>query len=284
MYLLFDIGGSSIRFAISKDGKSLEDRPVKVDTPQDFEKAIALFKEMGNKLSQGQPILAMAGSVAGAKNREKSKLIYSPHLQDWVDKPLKERLSDLFNCPVYLENDAALSGLGETVYGAGSKDEIVVYVTVSTGIGGVRIVHGKIDVNRMGFEPGHQIIDADGTLFMAKILPGTLENYASGTALMEMHGKRPSEITDPEVWEEEARILALGLHNMIMHWSPDIIILGGGVILTTELSIDRIRYHMGLLPQVFPNFPIRIEKAILGDSSGLYGALVHLQNMQAEQH
>jgi glucokinase len=283
MYLLFDIGGSSIRFAVSADGKTLEDRPIKVATPMDFEQAMALFKEVGGKLSNGKPILAMAGSVAGAKNREKSKLVYSPHLEDWVDKPLKQRLSDLFNCPVYLENDAALAGLGETVYGAGSKDEIVVYVTVSTGIGGVRIVNGRIDANRMGFEPGHQIIDADGTLFMAKVLPGTLENYASGTALTQMHGKIPSEITDPEVWEEEAKILALGLHNMIMHWSPDIIVLGGGVILNTPLSIDRIRYHLGLLPQVFRDFPVRIEKAILGDSSGLYGALVHLQNMQAKE-
>jgi glucokinase len=53
-------------------------------------------------------------------------------------------------------------GLGEAVFGAGKGREIVVYMTISTGVGGARIVGGKIDASAMGFEPGHQIIDACG--------------------------------------------------------------------------------------------------------------------------
>ena len=65
----------------------------------------------------------------------------------------------------YLANDSDLDGLGEATVGAGKGFNIVAYITVSTGIGGVRIVGGKIDVSTYGFEPGHQIIDADGSIY-----------------------------------------------------------------------------------------------------------------------
>src|SRR6185436_9338463 len=57
----------------------------------------------------------------------------------------QSELNKLFNCPVYLENDAALCGLGEASVGAGQGSKIMVYLTISTGVGGARIVGGKID-------------------------------------------------------------------------------------------------------------------------------------------
>ena len=278
MYILFDVGGTSIRFASSSDGKRLDAKPIKVPTPKNFDAAVVLFERIGTELAGKNRILAVGGGIAGPMNREKSKLVHSPNLVGWENQPFKERLADMFNCPVYLENDAALAGLGEAVFGAGNNDGIVVYVTVSTGIGGTRIVHGKIDRNRYGFEPGHQIIDTAGGVF-GDNKSMTLEQLASGTALERRYGRAPSEITDERVWDEEARLLAIGLHNMSMHWSPDIIILGGGVVLTTRLSIDRIREYLAGLPSVFRGSTIRIEKAMLGDSSGLYGALAYLKNV-----
>jgi predicted NBD/HSP70 family sugar kinase len=144
-------------------------------------------------------------------------------------------------------------------------------MTVSTGVGGVRIVDGEIDKSAMGFEPGHQIIDADGTLCPeCKSVPGYLERYVSGSAIEMRHGKKAYEIDDPGVWDEAARFLAYGLNNTIVHWSPDVVILGGSV--TGKIPLDKVRVYLADILKIFPEPPL-IRKAVLGDFGGLYGAL-----------
>ena len=81
--------------------------------------------------------------------------------------------------------------------GAGKGEEIVAYIKVSTGIGGVRIVDGKIDRNILGFEPGYQIIDPTGTLCPICDSAGHLKSHVSGAALEARFNKRAYKITDP---------------------------------------------------------------------------------------
>ena len=92
-------------------------------------------------------------------------LVNAPHLPGWIRKPFSERLKAELACPVFLENDSAIVALGEAHHGAGKGDDIMAYLTVSTGMGGARIVHGAIDVNVFGFEPGHQYIDFDTSAY-----------------------------------------------------------------------------------------------------------------------
>jgi len=272
MFLLFDIGGTKMRLAVSKDGKSF-DEPKIVDTPQDFNAGMSLFQKISMELSGGGKIKAVAGGIAGPLDRGKTKLINSPNLPRWVDKPLKETLQKTLKTPVHLENDAAIVGLGEAVNGAGKGEEIVAYITVSTGIGGARIVDGRIDRNIFGFEPGHQIIDPTGTLCPICGSAGHLEGHLSGVALEARYHKKPYEITDNQVWEEEAKWLAYGLNNTAVYWSPSVIVLGGSMITKSPgISIERVSYHLKKTLTIFPERP-RLAKAELGDIGGLYGAL-----------
>lgn len=275
MYILFDIGGTHTRLAVSSDGKTVEHTKI-LNTPQLFEEGIELIHQSVNALTQGKKVVAIAGGIAGPLNQDKSKLVNSPNLGNWIQKPLKEELKKRLEAPVYLENDAALVGLGEAVYGGGKDMGIVVYITVSTGVGGARIVDGKIDRNAMGFEPGHQIIEINGPLCPTCGIPGHLEGYVSGAAVRKKYGKEPKDITDSKVWDEIANLLAIGVHNMILHWSPDIVILGGSMM--KSIPLEKVGENLHRILTIFPKTPI-VKRAELGDIGGLYGALSMAQNI-----
>ncbi len=275
MYILFDIGGTHTRLAVSSDGKTVEHTKI-LDTPQLFEEGIELIRQSVHALTQGRKVAAIAGGIAGPLNQDKSKLVNAPNLQDWIQKPLKEELQKRLEAPVYLENDAALVGLGEAVYGAGKDMGIVVYITVSTGVGGARIVDGKIDRNAMGFEPGHQIIEINGPLCPTCGIPGHLEGYVSGRAIMRKYGKNPEDITDDNIWDEIAYYLAFGVHNSLLHWSPDVVVLGGSMM--KKISLEQVTTNLNKILTIFPKAPI-VKQAELGDIGGLYGAISMVQNI-----
>lgn len=268
MYLVFDIGGTKMRLATSIDGQTLASSKT-VPTPKDFNEGIKTFKQTADELSAGQKIEAVAGGVTGALDKDKSTQLTSPHVGGWVGKPLKAELEKLCSCPVYLENDANLATLGEASFGAGVDHKIVAYLTISTGVGGGRVVDKKIDSNALGFEPGHQIIVPDGNPCNCGG-KGHLESYISGSALERIYGQKGEKITDPKIWNQVARYLAIGLNNTIVHWSPDIVILGGSV--SKSIPLDQVRSYLKEILTIFPN-PPEITPAKLGDTAGLNGAL-----------
>lgn len=273
MYLLFDIGGTNMRLALSRDGATFEE-PKIVPTPKDFSAGMAMLGSLAKELLGDSKPIAAAGGIAGTLSRDRTRFINGPHLQGWNGKPIKEALSSALGCPVFVENDTAIVGLGEAVAGSGKGYQICAYVTVSTGVGGVRIVDEKIDVAAIGFEPGHQIIDADGTLCKNSVCGFGLdfESAVSGTSISERYGKKPYEITDTAFWEEMARILAYGLNNTIVHWSPDVVVIGGSMMKKIGIPVDRVQAHLKGILHIYPELPVIVHSA-LGDIGGLHGAL-----------
>ncbi len=260
MYLVFDIGGTNIRIATSQDGKTL-DRIESTPTPTNFSEAMSIFKQIALKLTQGEKIKAAAGGV---------RRLNHPTIPLWVGEPLKQSLEKILNTAAYLENDAALAGLGEAVLGAGKGKKIVAYITVSTGIGGARIVNGSIDQNSLGFEPGNQIISLDNP-------PGYLEKYISGSALEKKYGVKGEKLVDPKAWDEVAKILAIGLNNVIVFWSPDIVVLGGSV--AKSIPLENVNIYLKEILKIFPQVP-EVVRISLGNEGGLYGALEYLKTRQ----
>ena len=276
-YVLFDIGGTNMRVARSSDGVTFEE-PRIIPTPKDFDAGMLALKNLVTEITHGERVDAAGGGIAGALSRDRSLLLNAPHLPGWNGKPIKAAIEAAVTAPAYVENDTAIVGLGEAVFGAGKDHAIVAYMTVSTGVGGVRIVNQVIDVSAMGFEPGHQIIDAGGALHKTSVA-GTgidLEGYISGTAISERYGKKPYEITDEKFWDEMARLLAYGLNNAIVHWSPDIVVIGGSMMKKIGIPIDRVRAYLTGILHIYPELP-KIEHSSLGDVGGLYGALAQIK-------
>lgn len=271
MVIVFDIGASKMRVAVSRDGITLGELKI-VATPRRFFDGIETLKKIAADLSGGEKIDVAAGGIAGSLNKEKTEVVRVPHLLEWSRQPLKSALEEALGAPVLLENDVALSGLGEAILGAGKGCGIVAYLSVGTGMNGVRIVDGAIDRNALGFEIGHQIIECDGTQ-CACGGNGHLEGYVSGSALEEKYGKPALEIDNQAAWNEAARMLAIGIINSILHWSPDIVVLGGSVM--EKIPLDRVRQYVAENIKIFWKIP-PIERGILGDAAGLNGALQFL--------
>lgn len=268
MYLVFDIGGTNMRIGISSNGQTIVQSKM-VPSPENFEQGIQILKQAADTLSGGEKFEKIAGGIAGPLDKEKTMLVASAHLTGWVQKPIKSELEKVFGCQVHLENDAFIEGLGEAINGSGVGKNIVAYITVGTGVGGVRIVEGRIDKNALGFEPGHQITIPDGNSCTCGG-KGHLETYVGGSYLQKIYGKKGEDITDPQIWDEISKYLSIGLTNVTVHWSPDIIILGGSV--SKSIPLEKVEGYLKQYLTVFPQAP-QLAKATLGDDAGLYGAL-----------
>ncbi len=267
MKVVFDIGGTKTRVAISPDGVSLGES-LTIPTDQNYEVAMRNIEKIIKKLTGKNKISLAGGGIAGVLDKSKSGLLRSPNLSNWEGKPLIKNLQEITGASVYINNDVAMGGLGEATMGAGRRSQIVAYLSVGTGIGGVKVVDGKICPNVWGFEPGHQIIDVNGKV-------GYWEEFAGGKAMEKIFGKKPEDITDTAVWDQETRLLAVGIHNVILLWSPEILILGGGVM--KKINIRKLSEYVALEMEMFPKLP-EIVPGQLEEKSGLYGALAYLKN------
>jgi glucokinase len=267
MYVLFDIGGTTTRVAFSRDGLTFLKEPILFPTEKSFSHQLKKIQTLVHEHA-GAKIAGIAGGVPGVLNAGRSKLIQAPNLPVWVGENIKEVLQDAFNAPVFLENDAALAGLGEATHGAGKKEEIVAYITVSTGVGGARIVRGLIDDKALAFEPGHQIISLPDT---------TLESLISGTSLERKHHKHPSDIHDTTIWNTVEETLAIGLYNTTLFWSPHVYILGGSMVLKKPgINASEVEKKLHAHLKNYSRKPY-IAVAELGDRAGLYGALAYIR-------
>lgn len=265
MYIVVDIGGTKMRIAQSDDLKTFSE-PVIQDTPQDYPQGIELLQSTVHELiGAGTHIDALALGIASPLSADKRSTFNTPHLH-WEGRSIADDIETALSTTVHIENDVALVGLGEAVAGAGAAASIVAYVTVSTGVNGVRIVDQKIDRSAEGFEIGGQFMSVEEPRL-------TLEEMVSGTAVMKAFGTKPRELgAENPVWEELAEIFAYGLHNTIVHWSPNRVVLGGSMFNEIGISVQSVERHVIEIMKKFPIVP-EIVHSTLGDVGGLHGGL-----------
>ena len=217
MFGAVDIGGTKTLLAVfDKDGMII--RSVKLPTPNNYKNFKSLLTNHFQK-TFGEKIFVTAVAVPGVIDRGKGVGIAFGNLP-WENVTIRDDISHIFKCPVVVENDAKLAGLSEAAL---LKDyRKVLYVTLSTGIGGGFIVNGKIDPNLEDIEVGQMLLEHEGKLLR-------WEDFASGRAIFEQFGKAMSDITDKETLLIIAHNVAVGLIDLIATLTPDIIVIGGGV-------------------------------------------------------
>lgn len=262
-----------MRLAKSEDLKTFSD-PVILETPQEYAVGIELFRDTANGLAgPGTKIDGVAVGIAGPLSADKRSVFKTPHLH-WDGRPLADDIQNFLGTRAYLENDVALVGLGEAIAGAGAGSSIVAYITVSTGVNGVRIVDGKIDRTAEGFEIGGQYMTVEEPRL-------TFEDMVSGTAVQKAFNMKPKDLgKDNPVWAELAEICAYGVHNTIVHWSPNRVVLGGSMFNEVGISVPAVEEHVKKIMQKFPVVPEIVHSA-LGDVGGLHGGLELLRQHHA---
>lgn len=262
MMLVADIGGTTMRVASGDADGTL--REVRTHpTPPAFIDGMALLAAEMQSLMGTEQIERIVIGVPGSVEDERT-LVSAKHLPEWGGHDIKGALEDALTVPVTLENDTALGALGEAVKGAGTGFPIVAYVAIGTGIGGARIVDGAIDRNAYGFEIGHQ--------YLSSTEETELEELVSGAAVKEAEGVAAKDLIDEEKWQKYSKKFAHGLYNTLLHWSPDVVVLGGSLMRNNGMRVEDIVAELERINEVIPELP-PVRKAAL-EYPGLVGALL----------
>jgi fructokinase len=198
----------------------------------------------------------------------------------WTNTDVVGALRTALDVPVVFDTDVNAAALGEQRWGAALGLDTFCYITVGTGIGGGvmagnALVHGLVHP-----EIGHMLIRHDSA---RDPFPGVcpfhgdcLEGLASGSAVRARWGKPGEDLTgEADVWELEAEYLALGIVNVVCTASPELVILGGGVMQQPVL-LPLVRDRMRTLLGGYVTAPEIVTPA-LGDRSGVLGAIALAQ-------
>lgn len=268
MILVFDVGGTHTRIALGEHGVLGEVFRMDTDTTAS---GFARFLGALEEVAVGRKPRAVVGGLPGQLEGNEGNLVLAPNLPNWLGLPVRARMGKLFDCPVHLLNDVELAGLGEAHAGAGIDQGVMAYFTVSTGVNAVRIVDGRIDNSIVRYEIGKLILDSsDGK-------DESLEEVTGGAALARRKGKVPRMIRDPKVWKTEERELAKGVYDVLVAWTPELVVFGGGMM--RDINLKNVRSELEKLPAVLTQVP-NLVYSTLGDVGGLHGALVWIGQTQ----
>ena len=270
MIVCVDIGGGTTRIGFSHNGENFS-RIERFGTKDDFDEETNQIIQRIKK--EMLPIKKIVFAVAGSVDRKRGTVISWGQKRTWWGKSIFEPfVSEFPNTTLLLENDGNLAALGEAVYGAGKMYSLIGLVTMGSGIGG-GLVHDRTIVPHVfGIEPAHQIVNREETRMWSCGQKGCFESYASGTAFQKMFGMSAEACVDKRIWEQYAKFLSTGLANLIALWSPEVMILGGGVSNKFDSFIGPLRTELARLLPMY-QLPV-ITKAELPES-GLYGGLIY---------
>jgi predicted NBD/HSP70 family sugar kinase len=219
-YLAIDIGGTKTLFAVfDKAGEMVCEKKIETNHDLDgFKKD--LRNEIGDLLKQFR-ISYCCCALPGWIDFDKGIAVGFGNLP-WENVPIVQELESMApGVRIMVNNDAKLAGLSEARL-LGDKYKKVLYLTISTGIGGGVISDGQINPDFKNFEPGQMVFEYQGQTKQ-------WEDIASGRTLKANSGKLASEIEDPAIWRDYVKNLVLGFEDLLATVQPDVVVIGGGV-------------------------------------------------------
>ena len=296
-----DIGGTQVRVALFRDDRLHQRAALPTDVrggPSGVMDQIdALIEQVAAK-DDRKTITGIGLSLAGPIDTESAVVTRIPTLPGWDGLPVAQALSERTGLPARVENDGIAATLGEWRYGAGRGVSNIVYLTVSTGIGGGAVVDGRLLHGRKGIAGhlGHMRMAQEGSTCSCGTV-GCFEALASGSALSQraaatadmsdhLAGIAQSRAVDArDVFEgaragdshclhlvgEEAMYLGQGFTSVIHIFSPDRVVMGGGV----SNAFDQLEpgiHDVIRRDAMTPFRTVPVVKSALGDDSGLFGA------------
>lgn len=291
--LVFDIGGTSIKYAVCENGVLFDSKETPTNAqlggPHILETVISLIE-------QESGFDAIGISSAGQVNSEDGSIIYAnSNIPNYTGMQLRAELEKRFHVPVMVENDVNCAAMGEAVYGAGADYDDFLCLTYGTGVGGA-IIQNKNVYHGSTFSAGEfgaVVTHAEEKLHGTDIFDGCYERYASTTALVRRasalnpalnSGRAIFEHLEDEgvkdllnAWIDE---ILLGLSTLIHIFNPPCIVLGGGIMVQPYI-IERL--HDRLPDFIMSSFAhVSVVPAALGNRAGMLG-IYHLTEEYVKQ-
>jgi glucokinase len=297
-----DLGGTQVRVAlVDLKGAVLNRSATSTDAAGGPRAVVQQIRQLVVEATRGIEPSTLAGvgvCAPGPLDSEAGVVLGIPTLPGWVDIPIVEWLREALALPVTLENDGVAAAIGEWRFGAGRGLRDFVYVTVSTGIGGGVIADGHVlrGRRRLAAHLGHMTILPQGEVCLCGNR-GCWEAQASGTALGDLARKLAADTPGSALFRhgpsvnarhvmeaaregdelglrlvaQEAELLGIGIVNLLHLFSPDAVVVGGGVSSGFDLLRSGIERHVArcALP---PFRDVPVVAAELGQNSGVVGA------------
>lgn len=305
VYLGVDLGGTKILTALVDDLGRVLDR-VRIATPAGGPDAVVAAIVDSVRTVTGRAGIARAAvgglgvGAPGPMDPATGVVFEPPNLPGWRDVPLAEMLASRLRLRVFVENDANAAALGERWAGAGVGVDDLVYITVSTGIGGGLILGGRLyhGVSGTAGEIGHMVIEPGGPRCNCGRF-GCLEALAAGPAITReareaIRSGAPTTLSqlpdealtaetvaraawdgDPvarQIYARAAAALGVGVTNLVNLLNPAMVIIGGGVARAGELIFAPVRRIVREEAFERPGAAVQIVPAALGDDVGAIGA------------
>ena len=310
LLLVLDFGGTKHTAAVIAAGERdwrahrCVFSPAGADARYDIETMQALARD----LLAGEHPAAIGVSFGGPVDATTGTVRLSHHVPGWENVPLRPMLEAGFGAPASVDNDANVAALGEHRFGAGRGCKDLLYITISTGVGGGWILNGQPwrGAEGMAGEIGHTVVDPNGPRCLCG-KQGCVERLASGPyiaqrarewlaqaqggpgergqVLRDLVGNDADKVTaqlisqaaaqgDDLAWEAlqvAAWALGVGIGNAANLVNPERFILGGGVTKSGDRFWEVVRRvaRETALPEVH----FDIVPAALGDDAPLWGAV-----------
>jgi glucokinase len=308
-----DIGGTNIVVGtVPEDGSALygktRERTLVSDGPDAVVAQVKTMVERSLEVSAATlarddiEVVGVGIGSPGPLDTKHGVVLLTPNL-GWRDFPLRDRVSEAVELPATLDNDANCAIFGEWWRGAARGANVVVGLTIGTGIGGGIIVDGEIfhGANDYAGECGHMSIDSTGRRCRCGNY-GCLEAYASGTAIAEraVEGIEGADTRLPElvngdlgsitaqvvydaalegddyaleVIRDTARLLGTGVANLINIFNPEIVVISGGVTAAGERLFRPLKKEVALRAFKPAVEACRIVPGELPGTAGVFGAV-----------
>lgn len=304
-----DLGGTKIATALVDDAgailsydyrETLSEEGPEAVVKRMVDAARVVTAQAGMEPAQ---VLAVGVGSPGPLDIETGVVLAPPNLPGWDDVPLTQPIEEALGIKVFLENDANAAALGEHRFGAGRGTKHMIYVTVSTGIGGGLILDGKLyhGFDGMAGEVGHVTILPGGPLCGCGNR-GHLEAMAAGpaiarearervargastsitaltegdperiTAKLVAEAARQGDTVAQEILAEAMGYLGIAMANYVNIFNPEIIVIGGGLSNIGDALLEPVRRVVREQAFPVPAQSVRVVLAELGDKVGVLGA------------
>ncbi len=312
LYGAIDLGGTKLRSIVAEgSGRVLGDDIRLSRTEEGLEAVLGRMVEcldasLAKAGVERAQLLALGIASPGAVDLARGIVPDAPQLPGWNNVPLVRLMEERVGVPARLENDATAAALGEHRFGAGRGSRYMLYLTVSTGIGGGIIIDGEMYGGKSGAagELGHVVIDmngppcgcggrgclealASGTAIARKgealaesgrspILAGLRREEGRVTAEMMQRAAEMGDTASREAFREAGHYFGVALASYVNIFDPEVIVIGGGVAKAGELLLEQARITMGASAMAQPLRGVRLVVSELGEFVGTLGMVARL--------